>query len=99
MQSLKIAIDAMGGELEKYLEEAEGKLPGEEEKQAKPTALQRLRTEFIGPPRPKQPKKPKKPKVNTIKDKADIAAAKAVLKKEMFNCFKNYKKQFRLIMW
>ena len=93
------AIDAMGGALEKYLEEAEGKEKEEkEEKKARPGLFESLRTEFLGPKKPKRPK-PKKPKLNVIKDKANKKAATSTLKGDIFVVFKNFKKGHGMVMW
>jgi len=93
------AIDAMGGELEKYLNEAEGKEKEEKPKAAKPNALQRLRAEFLGPPKPKKPEVKKLKKVNPVLDKAEKDKAKDTLKDEIFWAFKNFKKAHDMIMW
>ena len=89
----------MGGELEKYLDEAEGKEKEEKEKkEAGPTALQRLKAEFLGPPKPKRPKV-KKQKIPPIKDSSNKGKAKSTVKAEMFTAFKNFKKAHGMIMW
>ncbi|MEE9525104.1 MAG: hypothetical protein V3V78_00675 [Candidatus Woesearchaeota archaeon] len=96
--TLAEAIDSMGGELEAYLEEAEGK-EKEEERKGPPTMLKRFRTEFLGPKKEKGPKKPKRPKLNVIKDKSDKGKASKTVLTTSFWLFKNYKKGHGMIMW
>jgi hypothetical protein len=96
--TLAEAIDAMGGDLERYLKQAEGEKI-EEEKPSKPTFVDRIRAEFLGPKKPKA-EKPKKPKrVNPLKDKSERGAAIGTVKEEMFTLFKNFKKAHDMIMW
>jgi len=90
------AIDAMGGELQSYLEEAEGKEKEDEEKKTKPSMIDRFKAEFLGP---SKAKKPKKPKINKIKDKANRSKAIGTAKNEMFYVYKNFKKAHGMVMW
>jgi hypothetical protein len=96
--SVKAAMEALGGELEKYLEQA-GEAKAKEEGPEKPPGfMKRLRAEFIGPPKPGKPEaKQLKPSKLTIKK--ETVRAKKILKADIFFVFKNYKKAHRLIMW
>ena len=98
-ESLSEAIDAMGGDLESYLAEAEGKeFEKEFEKSTKPTMMQQLKAEFVGPSKPKKAKA-KRPKMNPIKDSADKKKAVGSVKPRLFLAFKNFKKAHGMIMW
>ncbi len=94
--SLAEAIDAMGDELEEYLEEAEGKEKEEKKEEEKPSGLSRLKAEFFGP---SKPKKPKKPKINKIKDRSNRNEAIATAKSQLFLVYKNFKKSHGMVMW
>jgi len=103
--SVKAAMTALGGELEKYLAEAgeeittEGAPPKPEEKPTKPGFLKRFRAEFLGPPKEKKPKKPKIKGKERVKLEAEKSFAVKTVKGTMFYVFKNYKKGHRMIMW
>ncbi|MBW2966814.1 hypothetical protein KY342_06955 [Candidatus Woesearchaeota archaeon] len=97
--SVRAAMDALGGELEKYLEQAGEEIKKEEKKPEKaPGFLKRFRAEFVGPPKPEAAKKkPEKTPALTIKK--EKSAAKKELKICLFYTFKNYKKAHNMIMW
>ena len=65
--SVKTAMEALGGELEKYLEQAGEEFGKKKEEEKKPlSALQKLKAEFIGPKVPEKPKAKEKPKKKNI---------------------------------
>jgi len=104
--SVRAAMVALGGELEKYLEEAgEVMAPEEEaaakpkEKPAKPSFGQRFRAEFLGPSKEKKPKKRRKTGKDVVKEAAEKSLASKHAKGPMFYTFKNFKKGHRMIMW
>ena len=98
-ESVKAAMEALGGELEKYLEQA-GETKAKEEKghEKPPGFMKRLRAEFIGPPKPKKPEA-KEAKASKLTIKKETSAAKKELKICLFFAFKNYKKAHRMVMW
>jgi len=98
-ETLAEAIDAMGGELESYLKEAEGKKEEEEKKAKKTGALQKLRMEFLGPPKPKKEKVKKPARIPEIASEKDKSTAGSAAKADLFLLFKNFKKAHQMIMW
>jgi len=96
--SVKTAMEALGGELERYLEQAGEAVKKEEEAKAEgPGFAERFRAEFVGPKKKKKPKKPSgKSKVALAKEKS---VAKTELKTNLFFTFKNFKKSRKMIMW
>ncbi len=94
-ESVRAAMEALGGELEKYLEQA-GRETKKDELKEPPGFLKRFRSEFIGPAKAKKPKKEKISKIVLAKEKK---AASKEAKVYMFFCFKNYKKAHAMIMW
>jgi hypothetical protein len=96
--SVKAAMEALGGELEKYLEQA-GEATIKEKKGEKPPGfMTRLKAEFIGPPKPAK-SKAKEAKASKLTVKKEIKAATKIMKGDLFYVFKNYKKAHRMIMW
>lgn len=96
-ESVKSAMEALGGELENYLEQA-GET-AEKKEEEKDEAQKGLFGIFMSK-KPKKPEKPKKPsKMDKIKEISERKLAKDSVKAEMFYCFKNYKKAHGLIMW
>ena len=98
--SVKAAMEALGGELEKYLEESGSVIESkkEEKKAGAPTILQRFKAEFVGK-KPVKAKAKKKEKPSEIEMKSETTAAADMTKSYLFYCFKNYKKAHRMIMW
>jgi hypothetical protein len=98
--SVKSAMDALGGELEKYLEQAGETIKKGEEKESKkaPGLLERFRAEFVGPSKPEAAKK-KPEKISPLTIKKEKSIAKKELKATLFFTFKNYKKAHNMIMW
>lgn len=94
--SVKAAMEALGGELERYLVQAGEEAKKEKEPEKPPGFLKRFRAEFVGPPKPE---KPKKEKISRLTINKETEAAKKELKLFMFYCFKNYKKAHAMIMW
>ena len=90
--SVKAAMEALGGELEKYLEEAgeEMKKPEEAAEKPKPSIIERFKTTVLGPGKPKPPKKPKKEKLPALKIKSEKSAAKKEVNATIFYAFKIY---------
>lgn len=102
--SVKAAMTALGGELEKYLEEAgevmgKEEAPKPEEKPTKHPFFKRFRAEFLGPPKEKKPKKPKIKGKEKLRLKGEQKLATSSVKSSMFYVFKNFKKGHRMIMW
>ncbi|MBW2978244.1 hypothetical protein KY331_05340 [Candidatus Woesearchaeota archaeon] len=103
--SVKAAMTALGGELEKYLEEAGEEITAEEgaikpeAKTSKPGFLKRFRAEFLGPSEEKKAKKPRVSGKDKIKLTAEKGFAEKIVKATMFYVFKNYKKGHRMVMW
>lgn len=103
-ESVKAAMESMGGALETYLKEAEEEKQKEEkkgeQKEKKLGLLEQARLEFFGPKREKE-KKPKRS--DARKDEAKIEGEKShatkIAKGDMFLLFKNFKKAHGLIMW
>jgi len=94
--SVKAAMEALGGELEKYLTQAGEEAKEKEKLKEPPTFLERFRAEFIGP---SKAKKAKEKKLSKLILEKETKAAKKELKVFMFYCFKNYKKAHAMIMW
>jgi hypothetical protein len=103
--SVKAAMEALGGEIEKYLEEAGGaearKEESAEEKPKQPSFLGRFKAEFLGPKKEKKPKagKEKKGGAQKIKEKSEKKLAASSATSSMFYTFKNFKKGHRMVMW
>jgi len=99
-ESVKTAMDALGGELERYLEQAGEAVKKEEKKESSksPSFLKRFRAEFIGPPKPESSKK-KPEKISPLTISKEKSAAKKELKATLFFTFKNYKKAHNMVMW
>lgn len=109
-ESLKDAMEALGGDLEKYLEESgeivrrqkEGK---KEEEKVKRSGLFEpffalVGIGGIGPERPKKPEKPKKKSAaDEMKDEKEESAAKAEAVRVLWECYKNFKKAHGLVAW
>jgi hypothetical protein len=96
-ESVKAAMEALGGELEKYLEQAAEVAVEKKEPKAPPGFMKRLRAEFVGPSKPKAGGKPKKATKLTIKK--EISIGTKIMKGDLFYVYKNYKKSHRMIMW
>lgn len=100
-ESVKAAMDAMGGELEKYLEEAGEEIKkekGEGKKEKKPSLVSRFKAEFTGS-KPAEEKPKKKTKEDAKAKASEKSRAKKVGKGDIFLCFKNFKKAHGMIMW
>jgi hypothetical protein len=107
--SLKDAMDALGGDLEKYLEEAgevvkrekEGKK--EENKIKRPGILDPFLAAFsIGGPKQQKPKTEKKPApsaADKMRDAKEKSAAKDNAIRVLWECYKNFKKAHGLVAW
>jgi hypothetical protein len=98
--AVKAAMDALGDELQKYLEEA-GRL-WEEKKHEKATAMptkKGLFRDFLGSKRPPRPKREKKKKVDKHQLKTEMEQAQSDLKKRLWYVYKNYKKGHGMIAW
>ena len=104
-ESVKSAMEALGGELERYLEEAGEQMKKKEEgekegKKEKSSFFTRFKSEFIGTkPKTKKPEAGKPKKKNKLKLKNEQKLAVKIGKGDLFLCFKNYKKAHRMIMW
>jgi hypothetical protein len=108
--SLKDAMDALGGDLEKYLEEA-GEVVRKEKAAVKSEEKVKRSTVFepflalvgLAGPGVEKPKKEKKPKkksaADIMKDKKEKSAAKAESVRVLWECYKNFKKSHGLVAW
>ncbi len=110
-ESLKEAMDALGDDLKKYLEESGEKFEKEEEKkeEKKPTqsilepftsvfkGFAEIGKAFLPQQTKKKEKKPSKAQIQENKDNKKKAASTA--KKQMYNAYKNYKKAHGFIHW
>ncbi len=103
-RSVKDAMEGLGEELQKYLEEAgetlllkKEKKPEKEEKES-PSIVKKFFGEFISI-KPKKEAPKKKPKVDVIKKENEIKAAESTAIKIMWVTYKNYKKAHRLLAW
>ena len=100
--SLKAAMDALGDDLKRYLEEEGEKISKDEVKKEVP----RLTSPFSaliggfgdlgGAFLPKPKSKDELPK---LKSESEEGKAKALAKKVMWTCYKNYKKAHRMMAW
>ena len=101
--SVQAAMEALGDELFKYLEEAgrvwEEKKEMEEEKEEEKKLVRRLFGDFLAPKKPKKPKveKPKKKDMVALENERKEAAADLQIR--LFLAFKNFKKGHGMIMW
>ncbi|MFH1682874.1 MAG: hypothetical protein ABIA37_03685 [Candidatus Woesearchaeota archaeon] len=95
--SVNAAMEALGGELEKYLEQAGEEIKKKEEKKENPrkTLMEKLFGDFMPPQEARQ--KEKKPEKKVLK--GDAGKAKGMATGAMFNCYKNFKKAHQMIMW
>ena len=102
--SVQAAMEALGAELDTYLNEAQQNFKSEKkEKKAKTkTVGERLLGDFYHAGKPKKPKAKKKPKMSKH-DALRIEDAKKSLlgytKVQTWLVFKNFKKQHRMVMW
>lgn len=104
-KSLQDAMDALGGDLERYLEEAGekfGKKPEEKEEPPKrPGILDPFISMFkpVGPKRPKveKPKRPSATEKQAEKDEKKAAETDAL--RTLWECYKNFKKAHGFIAW
>jgi hypothetical protein len=92
-ESVRAAMESLGGELESYLEEAKEHTEGEEE-----TEKERFSRQFLKGKKPKPKAKPAK-KVAEFQKSSEKSTAKKVLKAELFDTFKNFKKAHGLLQW
>jgi len=98
-ESVKAAMEALGGELEKYLEEAGDTFERTTKTPGSPNFKERFKAEFLGPTKPKKPKVKKPAKMNKAIFEKEKKLANEIAKANMFYCFKNFKKAHRMIMW
>lgn len=99
--SVQQAMEALGEELEYYLDEAQGKKEKEQELPEK-TLMQKLFGDFYNHrPKKKVKKGPTEKELRTQKE--DIEKAKKALmrvtKITLWNMYKNFKKAHRMVMW
>ncbi|MBW2992815.1 hypothetical protein KY345_06385 [Candidatus Woesearchaeota archaeon] len=104
-KSLQDAMDALGGDLEAYLEEAGEKIKKEKEPEEAPPKRPGLLEPFlaafvrVGPKMPKI-EKPKKPtSADKEKLEKETASAKAEAMRTAWECYKNFKKAHGFIAW
>jgi hypothetical protein len=106
--SLKEAMDALGGDLEKYLEEAgeavkKEKEAKEEHEKVKMPGLFEPFLALVGlaGPRLQKPKQKsiKKSKDEEMRDDAEKSAAKSYAMTVLWECYKNFKKAHGLVAW
>lgn len=104
-KSLEDAMDALGGDLEKYLEEAGEivkKKTREEEASPKRAGILEPFTSMFKSVGPKRPKKPKIKKPSAIQkgvEAKEKAAAKVYALITLWECYKNFKKGHGFIAW
>jgi hypothetical protein len=107
--SLKDAMDALGGDLEKYLEEAGEAVKKEKEGIKEETKIKRpgildpfLAAFTTGIPKQQKPKTEKKPApsaADKMRDRKEQSAAKDNAIRVLWECYKNFKKAHGLIAW
>ena len=95
-ESVKSAMESLGEELENYLEEAKEHKEGEEPVESEKSKFTK---QFLGVKKPAKPKKEKPKKITEFQKNTEKSVAKKVLKSELFDTFKNFKKAHGLLMW
>ena len=91
-ESVKSAMEALGDELEQYLEEAKV------HKTEEGTEKERFTKQFLGAVKKPAKTKPAK-KITDFQKKQEKSNAKKILKAELFDTFKNFKKAHGLLHW